>query len=174
MSGSASRVTGSKPHSRPWLGAALLAASIVLSAAGQLGMKAGMQSLHALHSLGVIVDFHLAPDFGLGSLAPLRPAIAWTLGGLAAYGFSLLAWLAVLVRYPLSYAYPLLGISYVLVYLGATHWDRLMEPMTPMRTAGTLLILAGVALVSVGGTRKRTASRDDEASRTRSQPASCD
>jgi undecaprenyl phosphate-alpha-L-ara4N flippase subunit ArnF len=145
---------GSSAGSRRWLGAALLAASIVLSAAGQLGMKAGMQSLHALQSSGTAVDFDPHSDLGLAlsSLAPLRPALAWTLGGLAAYGFSLLAWLAVLVRYPLSYAYPLLGISYVLVYLGATHWDRLMEPMTPMRTAGTLLILAGVALVSLGGT----------------------
>jgi drug/metabolite transporter (DMT)-like permease len=136
--------------SRRWLGAALLALSIVLSAAGQLGMKAGMLSLHALHSPGGGTI-----ELDLASVALLRPALAWTLGGLAAYGCSLLAWLAVLVRYPLSYAYPLLGISYVLVYFGAAHWDRLGEPMTPMRTAGTLLILAGVALVSRGGAQSR-------------------
>ena len=75
------------------------------------------------------------------------------LGGLAAYGLSLIAWLAVLARYPLSYAYPLLGLSYVLVYAGATHWARLQETATPLRTAGTLLILLGAALVSRSGAR---------------------
>lgn len=138
-------------------GMGLVAASIVLSAAGQLGMKAGMQALHAL---GATPDLALfgTPDRALASLAPLRPALGWTFAGLGAYGLSLLAWLAVLARYPLSYAYPLLGISYVLVYLGATHWSRLMEPMTPMRTAGTLLILVGVALVSFRGRDERAAS----------------
>jgi len=62
-------------------------------------------------------------------------------------------WLAVLVRYPLSYAYPLLGLAYVLVYAGATLWPRLAEPASLLRTGGTLLILAGVALVTVADRR---------------------
>ncbi|HEX5421354.1 MAG TPA: 4-amino-4-deoxy-L-arabinose-phospho-UDP flippase [Gammaproteobacteria bacterium] len=129
------------------LGLVFLLASIVLSAAGQLSMKAGMQELHGLAA---------SHDFALSAaaLAYFAPALEWTLAGLAAYGLSLLAWLAVLVRFPLSYAYPLLGISYVLVYAGATHWSRLMEPLTPLRTLGTLLILGGVALVSLGESRE--------------------
>jgi undecaprenyl phosphate-alpha-L-ara4N flippase subunit ArnF len=129
------------PQSGRRLGLACLLVSIVLSAAGQLAMKAGMRSLHALHELG-------RHDIS----AAAGPALAWTAGGLAAYGLSLLAWLAVLARYPLSYAYPLLGVSYVLVYAGAAHW--LMEPATPLRTFGTVLILAGVALASKGDTRE--------------------
>jgi undecaprenyl phosphate-alpha-L-ara4N flippase subunit ArnF len=138
-------------------GMALVAASIVLSAIGQLGMKAGMEALHALGATPDLAGWG-APDLTLASLAALRPVLAWTFAGLGAYGLSLLAWLAVLARYPLSYAYPLLGLSYVLVYLGATHWSRLMEPMTPTRTAGTLLILAGVALVSFRGRNERDSS----------------
>ena len=84
----------------------------------------------------------------------LAPTIEWTAAGLTAYGLSLVCWLAVLVRYPLSYAYPLLGLAYVLVYIGATHWPRLLEPSSALRTGGTLLILAGVALVTVAGTRR--------------------
>jgi len=103
--------------------------SIVLSALGQLGMKAGMLELHRATTL--------------------EPAVLWTVAGLACCGVSFLAWLAVLVRYRLSYAYPLLGLSYVLVYVGATQWPRLMEPGTPLRTVGTLLIVAGVVLVSL-------------------------
>lgn len=126
------------------LGPLLLGSSILLSAAGQLGMKAGMQ---ALADSGAQAAVHAA------TLAALAPAIEWTVAGLAAYGLSLVAWLAVLARYPLSYAYPLLGLSYVIVYVGATHWDRLHETATPLRTAGTLLILLGAALVSRSDTR---------------------
>ena len=78
--------------------------------------------------------------------AELLAAIACIAAGTA-------LWLAVLVRYRLSYAYPLLALSYVLVYVGATSWPELAEPATPQRTLGTLLILAGVALVSLTGER---------------------
>jgi undecaprenyl phosphate-alpha-L-ara4N flippase subunit ArnF len=129
-----------------WLGAAALSASIVLSALGQLGMKAGMQNLKLARAGG-----ELAWSLAFSPL--LRDALLWTLAGLAAYALSLLAWLAVLVRYRLSYAYPLLALSYVLVYVGATSWSQLAEHATPQRTLGTLLILAGVALVSLTGER---------------------
>lgn len=117
---------------------AALGASIVLSAAGQLAMKVGMRELHRA---------------GAGSLAgadwsTLGPAIAWTAAGLASYAVSMLAWLLVLARYPLSYAYPLLGLSYVLVFAVATQWSVLGESATPLRVVGTLLVVAGVVLVS--------------------------
>jgi len=127
-----------------WLGVAALAASIVLSALGQLAMKNGMRHLHLAG----------ADEITWPITSPaVRAAVFWTVVGLAAYGTSLLAWLAVLVRYRLSYAYPLLALSYVLVYVGATHWPQLLEPATPARTIGTLLILAGVALASLTGER---------------------
>lgn len=129
-----------------WLGRVLLAGSIVLSAAGQLGMKAGMQELHALATRGVALT--------AASWSDLAPAIEWTAAGLTAYGLSLVCWLAVLVRYPLSYAYPLIGLAYVLVYVGATQWPRLLEPASALRTGGTLLILAGVALVTIAERRR--------------------
>jgi undecaprenyl phosphate-alpha-L-ara4N flippase subunit ArnF len=125
--------------SRRSIGVTLLASSIVLSSIGQLCMKAGMLGLK--HTPVV-----LAPSWS--ALGALTEPLLFTAGGLFAYAVSMLAWLAVLVRYPLSYAYPFLSLSYVLVYIGATHWSRLMETATPLRTAGTLLILAGVALVS--------------------------
>ncbi|HZF30487.1 MAG TPA: 4-amino-4-deoxy-L-arabinose-phospho-UDP flippase [Gammaproteobacteria bacterium] len=117
---------------------AALAASIVLSAAGQLGMKLGMRELHAIGGAHVA-----AADW-----AAAVPAASWTGLGLASYVASLLAWLLVLARYPLSYAYPLLGLSYVLVYVCATRWPVFGESATPLRTFGTLLVVAGVVLVS--------------------------
>ena len=111
-------------------------------------MKAGMAALHSAQTgvAELVLDWRT-----------LAEPLLWTGGGLAAYALSLLSWLAVLVRYPLSFAYPFLSLSYVLVYIGATHWPRLVETATPLRTAGTLLILAGVGLVSITAGRK-----DDE------------
>jgi undecaprenyl phosphate-alpha-L-ara4N flippase subunit ArnF len=130
-----SAVTGRK------FGLTFVLCAIVLSSIGQLAMKMGMQELSR-----VAVTQDLAPSFL--TLVAARSAILWTMLGLSAYVTSLLVWLAVLVRFPLSYAYPLLSLTYVLVYLGATHWPALVEPMTTTRSIGTLLIIVGVALVS--------------------------
>lgn len=131
------------------LAPAALAASVLLSAAGQLCMKAGMQELH----------FVLEAQPAVLYSAAMQDALAWTAGGLLSYACSLVVWLVVLVRYPLSFAYPILGLSYVCVYVGATFWPRLAEPATLPRTFGTLLILLGVALVSFSrspdGSRRR-------------------
>ena len=124
-----------------FLGLVLMSSSIVLSAVGQLFMKAGMQSLHAM---GNALETPLFGDWA----NLLDGPIPWTVAGLTAYVCSLVAWLAVLVRYPLSIAYPMLSLSYVLVYIGATSWAQIGEDPTALRTAGTLLILAGVGLVS--------------------------
>ena len=129
-------------------GLAALATSIVLSAAGQLAMKIGMRELHRV---------------GIGALASadwvaLGPALSWTIVGVAAYAVSMLAWLLVLARHPLSYAYPFLGVSYVLVYAVATQWSALAEPSSPLRTFGTLLVVAGVVLVSATGAHRQPTS----------------
>jgi undecaprenyl phosphate-alpha-L-ara4N flippase subunit ArnF len=127
------------------LGVACLGASILLSACGQLAMKAGMQALRAAGGWPGSAAAFAAPE--------LRAALAWTVAGLAAYGASLLCWLVVLSRFRLSHAYPLLALSYVLVYVGATQWSLLHEGPSAARTAGTLLIVCGVALVSLGRDR---------------------
>jgi len=119
-----------------YLHAGLAAASIVLSALGQLGMKAGM------HALAEVPDTAATAGW-------LDPGVLlWTGAGLFCYGLSMLAWLVALTRYALSLMYPLLGLSYVLVYLGATHWPVLMEPASVNRSLGTALIAIGVAIVS--------------------------
>jgi undecaprenyl phosphate-alpha-L-ara4N flippase subunit ArnF len=76
------------------------------------------------------------------------PGLGWIAAGLASYAISLLAWLQVLARLPLSAAYPLLGISYVLVYGAAAALPVLAEELTPMRTVGVLLVACGAGMVS--------------------------
>lgn len=131
-------------------GVLALTTSIVLSALGQLCMKVGMQKMH------LVADTFLSVEPSDWSL--LEPAVWWTTIGLAAYALSLASWLLVLVRFPLSYAYPFLGLSYVLVYVGATQWSELAEPVTPLRTVGTILVIAGVAILSLDKTTERGAN----------------
>lgn len=124
------------PSPTHWVAWMLVATSIVLSAIGQLCMKVGMQTLAGA---GLSLE---SESLQLGI-----PAMLWTGIGLAAYGASMVVWLGVLTRLALSYAYPLLSVSYILVYFGATHWARIGESTTPARTIGTLLIAVGVGLV---------------------------
>jgi len=81
----------------------------------------------------------------------------WLAGGLACYAVSLLAWLHVLTRLPLSVAYPMLGISYILVYVGAMASPLLSEAFTPTRAAGVLLVTCGAALISASTDGSRPA-----------------
>jgi undecaprenyl phosphate-alpha-L-ara4N flippase subunit ArnF len=117
-----------------WVGVAHLSISIIASALAQLFMKAGMVALRTqIDTAGSLMD---------------SGAVAWVIGGLICYGISLVAWLRVLSAYPLSFAYPLLGISYLLVFSGAVIWPRLGEPFSTSRLIGSLLVVAGVMLVT--------------------------
>jgi undecaprenyl phosphate-alpha-L-ara4N flippase subunit ArnF len=120
---------------------ALVSCSIVLSAGAQLLMKAGML---ALNSLDLNTILTALPVLSM----PVLQVLAWILSGLTLYAISMLAWMAVLSRYQLSFAYPLLSLSYVLVYVAAVLWPRLHETVSMPKTIGVVLILAGVYLVT--------------------------
>ena len=123
-----------KPQTGYGVGIAALTVSILASAAAQLLLKAGV-------SLSPVTS-------QLWSAPADAPGLWWIVGGLVAYGVSLVAWLNVLARIPLSVAYPLLSISYVLVYIGAILSPLLAEQLTAMRAAGVLLVACGAALVT--------------------------
>jgi len=106
----------------------LFAGVLVLAASGQLAAKAG-----ALRAA--------AGDI-------LNPLLALSLLCLVARG---LLWLAVLRRERLVFAYPVMALAYPLVLLLA----RLVfdEPLTPGKGAGSLLIVAGVAVTALAEVR---------------------
>jgi undecaprenyl phosphate-alpha-L-ara4N flippase subunit ArnF len=115
--------------------------SIVLAACGQLFMKAGMLEVGSLSALLSRTQ------------PPPMSGVAWVIAGVFAYGTAIIAWLPLLARIPLSIAYPLVSLSYVLVYIGAVAWPRLGEEVSLGRSLGILLIVAGVALTSANGSR---------------------
>ncbi|RBO13515.1 MULTISPECIES: 4-amino-4-deoxy-L-arabinose-phosphoundecaprenol flippase subunit ArnF [Pantoea] len=75
--------------------------------------------------------------------------------GLAAYGLSMLCWLAALRYQPLSQLYPLLSLSYVLVWLAAVVLPWFHEPFRWSSLAGVVLIVAGLLAVSLPRGKKQ-------------------
>ena len=122
-------------------GYALALGSLALASAAQLLLKLGMARLPPLAAL-------LDPALWL-TLDPL--GVAGTAAGVACYGLSMVIWINVLTLLPLAVPYPLLSLSYVIVYLVATQVPAWGEAASDRRTAGILLIMLGVALVSRPG-----------------------
>lgn len=113
-----------------------LAGCVLMLVSGQVLVKTGLTSLG-----GFTLSAH-----GLGrELAKVMgsPPI-WAGVGLTA--LSSLLWFDVLSRVALSYAYPLLSMSYVLMLLAS--WWILHEPPSTIRWVGVLVICLGVVLVS--------------------------
>ena len=119
----------------------LLGLSVVLSACAQLFMKISMiqLQLHENINLDLSLLFIVIED---------NAVLIWLIAGLACYTLSMLSWMFALTKYELSFAYPFLGITYVLVYFGAVYWEQIGEQLTWLRTAGIVLILTGVVFVN--------------------------
>jgi multidrug transporter EmrE-like cation transporter len=62
------------------------------------------------------------------------------------YAASVCVWVAALSKAPVSTAYPMLSLGYVVVAAVSALW--LGESMTPAKVLGIALICAGVILVS--------------------------
>jgi multidrug transporter EmrE-like cation transporter len=115
---------------------AFLFTGVLLNAAAQLLLKAGT------NSMGVIT---LTPDNWTGTLlrmASTPPFIA----GVALYGVSLLVWIMGLSRVPVSMAYPLLSLGYVINAIAAFYLFG--EAVTVTRWAGIGFIIVGVWLIA--------------------------
>lgn len=104
----------------------------------QLLMKWGMVQIPLMSfadvSLALIGDYWL-PLLAVG-------------GGIFGYALSMLCWFFALRHLPLNRAYPLLSVSYALVYLAAVILPWFNESATLLKTLGTLFILFGVGLIN--------------------------
>jgi undecaprenyl phosphate-alpha-L-ara4N flippase subunit ArnE len=99
-------------------------------ACGQLLFKKGALALDA--------------DAGVAAML-LNP---WVLAALAIYGAATLLWIHVLRSTPLTLAYPLFALTFVIVPLLSSAW--LKEPLNASSLIGAAIILAGV-VISVQG-----------------------
>lgn len=109
--------------------------AVIIGVIGQLFLKAGLNALGA-------IDFSkgLMTSYTKIFLSPL------VLLGIFIYLISVVFWLYVLSKVDLSFAYPFLAISYVLIIL-ASQWF-LGENVSFLRWTGVLVICFGVFIVS--------------------------
>lgn len=117
----------------------LILLSVVSGVAGQTFLKLGVSQPGAADAAG-----------GLLSLVTLIVRSPLVLLGLALYGVGAVAWIAVLARLDLSFAYPFLALNFVLVTLSSRF--LLNESVPGMRWIGILVICGGIILVSRSAT----------------------
>jgi drug/metabolite transporter (DMT)-like permease len=115
---------------------AILFTGVLLNALAQLGLKAATTATGPLMVSGTSVWRR-----GLDLLAV--PSLWYALG---AYGVSLIVWLVGLSRVPVTQAYPLLSLGYV-INIGLAWW-LLGEMPNVQRAAGIGVIVLGVVLVA--------------------------
>ncbi|MEA5616575.1 EamA family transporter [Cronbergia sp. UHCC 0137] len=72
----------------------------------------------------------------------------WIISGLASAFLASLSWMAAMSKFPLSYAYPFMSLSFVLVVFLSSVFFR--EPITIPKTMGMALIIAGIIIGSRG------------------------
>jgi multidrug transporter EmrE-like cation transporter len=103
----------------------LILFGVLLNAAAQLLLKAGTNAMP------------------LGLRLAVEPHI---LGGLACYAVSVVVWVVALSKVPVSVAYPMLSIGYIVNAFAA--WYLFGEALSPMKLAGIGIIVLGVFVVA--------------------------
>ena len=114
----------------------LVLAGVLLNAAAQLLLKAGTNR---------IGEF----AFSLDNLVPIGAKVATSapiLAGLACYGVSVVVWIMALSRVPVSVAYPMLSIGYIVNAIAA--WALFGESLAAQKLVGIGFIVVGVFLVA--------------------------
>lgn len=115
---------------------AILGTSVALATTGQLLLKAGMAKVGELELSQI------------GSLIGQVFTTWQLLLGLTVFGASSMFWLLALSKVPLSTAYPVVSMSYVLI-LGLS-WLLLGERPGLVVWLGALMIMGGVSLIGFG------------------------
>lgn len=119
----------------------LILASVALSSGAQFALKVGAsapQVRTAISGGGSITDRILA--FATTPMLVL---------GLTVYAISAFTWILVLSKLDLSFAYPFVGLGFILTFAIGTM--VLGESFSAARLAGTLLIACGAVLVARSG-----------------------
>ena len=120
-----------------WITWVLILTGVGLNAAAQLLLKLATKPLSHISVFNV--------DTFCSSVAILLRSVPfWS--GMLCYAASVCVWVAALSKAPVSTAYPMLSLGYVVVAAVSVAW--LGEALTPAKILGIALICTGVVLVS--------------------------
>lgn len=110
----------------------LIITSIAMGAVGQILLKVGA---NRLNNITLTIN-------GLLSIAKNY----YILFGLVLFGTSFLLWVKVLTRNDLSYVYPMVSLSYVIIILASRFLFN--EPFTTNKIVGIAAIIGGVFIIN--------------------------
>ena len=114
----------------------LILAGVLLNAAAQLLLKAGTNAIGHF-------EFHADNIIPVGLKLAFQPYI---MSGMVCYAVSLVVWIMALSRVPVSIAYPMLSIGYVINAFIAWQWFG--EALAAQKLLGIGFIVVGVYVVA--------------------------
>ena len=114
----------------------ILLTSIVLGAAGQLMLRHSARLLAAPSQLGIWR--------WIGAVFT-TPTI---IGAFAFFAISALGWIIALREVPLTVAYPMGALAYVIIFTGS--YFLFAEPITWTKIIGAALIVTGITIIHLG------------------------
>jgi multidrug transporter EmrE-like cation transporter len=120
-----------------WVTWVLILTGVGLNAAAQLLLKVATRPLAHFSVFN-------ADTLNSSVLILFKSMPFWS--GMVCYAASVCVWVAALSKAPVSTAYPMLSLGYVVVAAVSVAW--LGESLTPGKMLGIALICAGVVLVS--------------------------
>lgn len=114
----------------------LIFTGVMLNAAAQILMKAGTNAVGHF-------------EFSVANIVPIgwKLATEWHIvTAMFCYGLSVVVWILALSRVPVSIAFPMLSMAYVVNAIAA--WYLLGEPFGPTKLIGMGIIILGVVIIS--------------------------
>lgn len=114
----------------------LIFTGVMLNAAAQILMKAGTNSIGYF-------------EFSMENILPIgwKLATEWhIITALFCYALSVIIWILALSRVPVSIAFPMLSMAYVVNAVAA--WYLLGEPFNATKLVGMGVIILGVIIIS--------------------------
>ena len=114
----------------------LIFVGVMLNAAAQILMKTGTNAVGYF-------------EFSVENMLPigLKLATEWHIvGALFCYALSVVVWILALSRVPVSIAFPMLSMAYVVNAVAA--WYLLDEAFNPTKLVGIGVIILGVIIIS--------------------------
>lgn len=114
----------------------LIFTGVMLNAAAQILMKTGTNAIGYF-------------EFSIENILPIGWKLATELhivGAIFCYGLSVIIWILALSRVPVSIAFPMLSMAYVVNAVAA--WYLLGEAFNPAKLIGMGVIILGVIIIS--------------------------
>lgn len=129
---------GRSPRATALILAILLFTSVSLAVAGQLTLKSAMEKVGRIGTAEVS-----APVATVKKVA--GEPLLWL--GLFLFGISAVFWLVVLSHVPLSVAYPVVGLSYIIIV--AFSRFALHESVPLLRWVGVAIVAVGIGVIGL-------------------------